>query len=118
MDYGEGPYRSRGIIMLYHALECILSDERLPGWDGYRQYRRHHYGASVKATNDNTGVVSAALSNEAGACNFASLIAGVYPVSAEHTGFRIQTYTKVDLGSGAQRRRADHKEQDILLCPV
>ncbi len=61
-------------------------------------------GVAVKATNDNTGVVTSVVSNEAGIYNFASLMAGMYTVSAEKAGFRSKTYTKVELGSGAQRR--------------
>jgi hypothetical protein len=61
-------------------------------------------GVSVKATNDNTGVVSSTVSNAAGVYNFPSLMAGVYTVGAEHTGFQTQRFTKVELGVGVQRR--------------
>src|SRR5262245_42926642 len=39
-------------------------------------------GVSVTATNNGTGVVTSVVSTEAGAYNFASLLPGVYKVSA------------------------------------
>src|SRR5438093_11128859 len=59
-------------------------------------------GVSVTATNNATGVVTAVVTNEAGAYNFASLISGVYTVSAELPGFRSKTYKDVQLGNGQQ----------------
>src|SRR5262245_1978612 len=61
-------------------------------------------GVSVKATNTDTGVVTAAVSNESGAYNLPSLQPGTYRVSAELPGFRTQTYTGVQLGTSQQIR--------------
>jgi Carboxypeptidase regulatory-like domain len=61
-------------------------------------------GVSVSATNTQTGVVTSAVSNEAGTYNFASLQPGVYRVSAELPGFQTQTYTNVELGTSQQVR--------------
>src|SRR5215468_3401408 len=61
-------------------------------------------GVSVSATNTQTGVVTSAVSNEAGAYNFASLQPGVYRVSAELPGFQTQTYTNAELGTSQQVR--------------
>jgi hypothetical protein len=61
-------------------------------------------GVSLKATNQDTGIVTTVLSNEAGAYNFASLLPGPYKISAELPGFRTQTYSDVRLGTSAQVR--------------
>src|SRR5437867_3895152 len=61
-------------------------------------------GVSVTATNNGTGVVTTVLSNESGVYNFASLLPGVYKVSAELPGFQTRTYTDVQLGNAVQVR--------------
>jgi hypothetical protein len=61
-------------------------------------------GASIKATNQATGIVTTVISNDAGAYNFASLPPGRYNVVADLPGFRSQTYSDVQLGNAAQAR--------------
>src|SRR5215467_6322917 len=61
-------------------------------------------GVAVTATNNATGVVSTTQSNNAGAYTFASLLPGLYKVTAERSGFRTQTVTSVQLGNAAQVR--------------
>jgi hypothetical protein len=61
-------------------------------------------GVTITATNNATGVVTTVISNEAGVYNFASLLPGVYKVTAELPGFQTQTYTDVQLGNAAQVR--------------
>src|SRR5262245_21340487 len=61
-------------------------------------------GVTVTATNTQTGVVTTALSNEAGTYNFVSLQPGVYKVTAELSGFQTQSYTDVQLGTSQQVR--------------
>jgi len=61
-------------------------------------------GVEVTATNDATGVVTVVLSNEAGAYNFASLLPGVYKVSAALPGFQTRTFTGVQLGNAEKVR--------------
>src|SRR6266571_7374456 len=61
-------------------------------------------GVTITAANTGTGIVTTVLSNEAGAYQFASLQTRVYKVSAELTGFRIQTYNEVALGISQQVR--------------
>ncbi|MBI2149587.1 MAG: TonB-dependent receptor, partial [Acidobacteria bacterium] len=61
-------------------------------------------GVSVAATNNATGVVTTVLTNESGAYNFASLLPGVYKVSAELPGFQTKTFTDVELGNAARVR--------------
>ncbi len=61
-------------------------------------------GATVTATNVATGVVSKAISNEAGVYSFPSLLPGVYKVTVEKSGFQLQIYTDVQLGNAAQIR--------------
>src|SRR3989442_15248893 len=59
-------------------------------------------GVTVTATNTGTGVVSTAISNEAGVYNFPSLLPGVYKVAAELPAFRTEAYTGVQLGNAQQ----------------
>ena len=61
-------------------------------------------GVSLTATNNATGVVTTVVSNEAGAYNFASLLPGVYKVSAELPGFQTRSYTDVQLGNAEKVR--------------
>ena len=50
-------------------------------------------GVTVTATNNATGVVTTVLSNDAGVYNFASLLPGLYKVTAELPGFRTADIT-------------------------
>src|SRR5262245_40004652 len=61
-------------------------------------------GVEVKATNNATGVVTTVLSNDAGAYNIASLLPGVYTISASLPAFQAQTFRDVTLGNAAQIR--------------
>jgi hypothetical protein len=61
-------------------------------------------GVEVKATNNATGVVTTVLSNDSGAYNFASLLPGVYTISASLPAFQTQTFRDVALGNAAQVR--------------
>ena len=61
-------------------------------------------GVEVKATNNATGVVATALSNDSGAYNFASLLPGTYTVNASLAAFQTQTFNGVQLGNAAQVR--------------
>src|SRR5437867_3377159 len=61
-------------------------------------------GVMVTATNNATGVLSTALSNETGTYVIPSLQPGVYTVKVELSGFQTQTLTNVELGNAAQVR--------------
>src|SRR5262245_58814512 len=61
-------------------------------------------GVTITATNNDTGVVTTVISNEAGAYNFASLLPGVYKLSATLPGFQTKTYTDVRLGNAERLR--------------
>ncbi|HYR42833.1 MAG TPA: TonB-dependent receptor, partial [Terriglobia bacterium] len=61
-------------------------------------------GVEVTATNNATGVVATALTNDAGAYNFASLLPGTYTISASLPAFQTQTFRDVQLGNAAQVR--------------
>src|SRR5438552_17158591 len=52
-------------------------------------------GVEVTATNNATGVVATALSNDAGAYNFASLLPGTYTIRASIPAFPTQTIRDV-----------------------
>src|SRR5215467_1438640 len=61
-------------------------------------------GVEVKATQNATGVVTTAITNDAGAYNFASLLPGEYTISASLPAFQTQTFNRVQLGNAAQVR--------------
>src|SRR5678816_1539969 len=61
-------------------------------------------GVTVTATSNATGIVTTVLSNEAGAYNFASLMPGLYKVSAQFPAFQTRTYSDVQLGNDQQIR--------------
>src|SRR5438552_7529157 len=61
-------------------------------------------GVTVTATNTATGIATTALSNEAGAYQFASLQSGLYKVTAELPGFQTFVYEQVNLGVSQQVR--------------
>src|SRR5712691_9574327 len=60
-------------------------------------------GVAVTATNTKTGIVNNALSNEAGAYQFASLQPGTYKFSAELPSFQTQV-KQIDLGISQEVR--------------
>lgn len=61
-------------------------------------------GVSITATNTGTGIVSTAITNEAGAYQFASLQTGTYSVTAELPGFQTQARSGLALGVSQQVR--------------
>src|SRR5262245_56767973 len=61
-------------------------------------------GVDVAAKNNGTGVVSNALTNEAGAYSFTTLPPGTYTISATLPGFQARSYTDVQLGNAATLR--------------
>ncbi|HEY2382036.1 MAG TPA: TonB-dependent receptor [Terriglobia bacterium] len=61
-------------------------------------------GVSITVTNTATGVMTTAVSNEAGAYFIPSLIAGPYNVSAELPGFQKSTYSNATLEAGVTLR--------------
>jgi len=61
-------------------------------------------GATVVATNVETGVTTRTTANNAGAYNYASLQTGTYTVAAEASGFTSASITDVRLTIGAQIR--------------
>jgi hypothetical protein len=61
-------------------------------------------GATVTATNTQTGVISKAITNETGTYTILSLLPGTYKLTAELPGFRVQTYNDVQLGTGVLAR--------------
>jgi hypothetical protein len=61
-------------------------------------------GATVTAANDNTGVVTTAVTNAAGVYNFSRLPYGSYTVKTEMTGFQTKSYGKVPLAVGQQAK--------------
>ena len=61
-------------------------------------------GATVTATNTQTGVVTKAISNESGAYNIIALLPGTYKLTAELPGFKTQIINDVQLGQSATAR--------------
>jgi hypothetical protein len=59
---------------------------------------------TVTAKNDNTGVTTTAVTNDAGSYAFSSLQPGTYTVTAENTGFQTASFKNVNLGSGQEVR--------------
>src|SRR5437870_13605591 len=56
-------------------------------------------GVTVTATNTQTGVATAVVTNESGTYNVPSLLPGNYKLSAELPGFRTRVYNDVQLGA-------------------
>src|SRR5262245_43060818 len=61
-------------------------------------------GVTVKATGVDTGVVTTALTNEAGVYNFGNLTPGKYTISASLPGFQTKNYTDVNLSQNTSYR--------------
>jgi carboxypeptidase family protein len=61
-------------------------------------------GVTISATNTQTGVVTTALSNEAGAYNVVGLLPGTYKVTAALSGFQTETFSDVRLGNAERVR--------------
>lgn len=61
-------------------------------------------GVTVTAANTQTGVVTTAITNEAGTYNIPGLLPGTYRLSAELPGFRSHIYNNVQLGTNAAAR--------------
>src|SRR5207244_10174353 len=61
-------------------------------------------GVTITATNTQTGVVTTAISNEAGTYNILSLLPGTYRLTAELPGFKTQVFNDVQLGQGVTAR--------------
>jgi hypothetical protein len=61
-------------------------------------------GATVSATNTQTGVVSTTVTNESGTYNILSLLPGTYRLTATLVGFRPHTFNDVQLGTGVSAR--------------
>lgn len=61
-------------------------------------------GATVTATNQETGVTATTLTNDAGNYTFPSLQPGLYKVTVEMPSFQTQTKTDVKLGVAGQAR--------------
>jgi hypothetical protein len=59
-------------------------------------------GATVTATNTDTGIAKTAVSNAAGVYSFAGVQVGKYKISAELAGFQTQTFANVDVAQAAQ----------------
>src|SRR5437867_9893876 len=61
-------------------------------------------GVTVTATNTQTGVVTTAITNEAGAYTILSLLPGTYKLTAELPGFKTQVISDIQLGQSATAR--------------
>lgn len=61
-------------------------------------------GATVTATNTQTGVVTKAVTNESGTYNIIALLPGTYRLTAELPGFKTQVINDVQLGQSATAR--------------
>ena len=61
-------------------------------------------GVTVTATNTQTGVASAAVTNETGAYNIPSVLPGTYKLTAELPGFRSQVFNDVRVGANTTGR--------------
>jgi hypothetical protein len=61
-------------------------------------------GATITATNTETGIAKTVVTNAAGQYAFAGMQVGMYKVAAEMSGFQTQTFKDIKLGNAAQVR--------------
>ncbi|MBI4472063.1 MAG: TonB-dependent receptor [Acidobacteria bacterium] len=61
-------------------------------------------GVTITATNTQTGVATAVLSNESGGYNIPGLLPGIYQLTAELAGFRTVTFNNIELGTNETKR--------------
>src|SRR5437899_528063 len=61
-------------------------------------------GVSMTATNTATNVTSSVLTNEAGAYSIPGLAPGTYKLTAQLSGFQVETRTDIQLSNAAQIR--------------
>src|SRR5262245_20318033 len=102
----------RRVLAVTAILLCLLSPVKLCAQSsnasvgGFVQDASHAFmpGATVTATNTQTGVLTTVLSNETGTYNFPSILPGNYRLSAELVGFRPHIYNDVQLGAGVTAR--------------
>src|SRR5262249_5375665 len=102
----------RRVLFTTVVLVCLLSAGRLRAQSsnasvgGFVQDATHAFmpGATITATNTQTGVLTTVLTNETGTYNLPSLLPGTYRLSAELVGFRPHIYNDVQLGAGVTAR--------------
>src|SRR5215831_6104507 len=102
----------RRVLLATVVLLCLLTVERLCAQSsntsvgGFVQDATHAFmpGATITATNTQTGVLTTVLTNETGTYNLPSLLPGTYRLSAELVGFRPHIYIDVQLGAGVAAR--------------
>src|SRR5262249_18566476 len=102
----------RRVLVTTVALLSLLSPPKLcaqssnASISGFVQDAAYAFmpGATVKATNTQTGVLATVLTNETGTYSFPSLLPGTYTLSAELVGFRPYIYKDVQLGAGVVLR--------------
>src|SRR5262245_47849110 len=102
----------RRVLVSVAVLLCLLSPAKLCAQSsnasvgGFVQDATHAFmpGATVTATDTQTGVSTTVLTNDTGTYNFPSLLPGNYRLSAELVGFRPYIYNDVQLGAGVTAR--------------
>ena len=87
--------------VLCFALTQALAQNFNASVSGFAQDPTQAYipGVTVTATNTATGVTTTAITNESGAYTIASLLPGIYKLTAELQGFKARVFNEVQLGA-------------------
>jgi hypothetical protein len=94
---------SIAVVALYLLSTNLFAQSSNATVSGFVQDPSQAYipGATVTATNTQTGIVSTTVTNESGTYTIPSLLPGTYKLTAELPGFKTQVVNDIQLGQSA-----------------